>query len=63
MKNDQATRANEQIAVLKDELFSVKLRETEALERLEDLRKRLEEIDLLWQVRLAYLFRSIPRSC
>ncbi|KAA0199046.1 TBC1 domain-containing protein [Fasciolopsis buskii] len=49
LKNDQATRANEQIAVLKDELFSVKLRETEALERLEDLRKRLEEIDLLWQ--------------
>uniref|UniRef100_A0A183B0X1 HOOK domain-containing protein n=1 Tax=Echinostoma caproni TaxID=27848 RepID=A0A183B0X1_9TREM len=49
LKNDQATRANEQIAVLKDELFSIKLRETEALERLEDLRKRLEEIDLLWQ--------------
>ncbi|CAL8082837.1 unnamed protein product [Calicophoron daubneyi] len=49
LKTDQATRASEQIAVLKDELFGVKLRETEALARLEELRKRLEEIDSLWQ--------------
>ncbi|KAF7261434.1 hypothetical protein EG68_01245 [Paragonimus skrjabini miyazakii] len=49
MKSDQVTRSSEQIAMLKDELFSVKRRETEALARLEDLRGRLAEIESLWQ--------------
>ncbi|KAF8561490.1 hypothetical protein P879_05277 [Paragonimus westermani] len=45
VKSDQITRSSEQIAMLKDELFSVKRRETEALTRLEDLRGRLAEIE------------------
>ncbi|KAA3682514.1 ecotropic viral integration site 5 protein [Paragonimus westermani] len=49
VKSDQITRSSEQIAMLKDELFSVKRRETEALTRLEDLRGRLAEIESLWQ--------------
>ncbi|KAF5404132.1 Ecotropic viral integration site 5 protein [Paragonimus heterotremus] len=49
VKSDQVTRSSEQIAVLKDELFSVKRRETEALARLEDLRGRLAEVESLWQ--------------
>ncbi|GAA47931.1 ecotropic viral integration site [Clonorchis sinensis] len=49
LKTDQATRSAEQMAVLKDELFTVKLRETEALTRLDEMRQRLAEIEALWQ--------------
>ncbi|TGZ75563.1 hypothetical protein CRM22_000313 [Opisthorchis felineus] len=49
LKTDQATRSSEQMAVLKDELFTVKLRETEALMRLDEMRQRLSEIEALWQ--------------
>lgn len=48
-KSDQSLRYAEQIAVLKDELFGVKLRETELINQLEEFKRRFNDLDSLWQ--------------
>ncbi|CAI2737006.1 unnamed protein product, partial [Dicrocoelium dendriticum] len=49
LKCDLAARSSDQIAALKDELFGSKIREAEALTRLEEFRSRLVEIESVWQ--------------
>ncbi|KAK4475412.1 hypothetical protein MN116_002468 [Schistosoma mekongi] len=48
-KSDQSLRYAEQIAVLKDELFGVKLRETELINQIEEFKRRFNDLDSLWQ--------------
>ncbi|VDO75827.1 unnamed protein product, partial [Schistosoma margrebowiei] len=49
-KLDQSLRSAEQIAVLKDELFGAKLRETELINQVEELKRRIDDLNSLWQV-------------
>lgn len=49
-KSDQSLRSAEQIAVLKDELFGAKLRETELINQVEELKRRFDDLNSLWQV-------------
>ncbi|CAH8875911.1 unnamed protein product [Trichobilharzia szidati] len=51
-KTDQSLRAAEQIAVLKDELFGAKLRETELVNQIEEFKRRFDDLDSLWQMHL-----------
>ncbi|CAH8649447.1 unnamed protein product [Heterobilharzia americana] len=51
-KSDQALRSAEQIAVLKDELFGAKLRETELINQIEEFKKRFDDVDSLWQAHM-----------
>ncbi|VDP30181.1 unnamed protein product [Schistosoma curassoni] len=48
-KSDQSLRSAEQIAVLKDELFGAKLRETELINQVEELKRRFDDLNSLWQ--------------
>ncbi|CAH8671193.1 unnamed protein product [Schistosoma margrebowiei] len=51
-KLDQSLRSAEQIAVLKDELFGAKLRETELINQVEELKRRIDDLNSLWQAHL-----------
>ncbi|XP_018655616.1 putative ecotropic viral integration site [Schistosoma mansoni] len=51
-KSDQSLRSTEQIAVLKDELFGAKLRETELINQIEELKRRFDDLNSLWQTHL-----------
>ncbi|CAH8598598.1 unnamed protein product [Schistosoma turkestanicum] len=51
-KADQSLRSAEQIAILKDELFGAKRRETELIKQMEELKQRFNDMDSLWQAHL-----------
>ncbi|CAH8682582.1 unnamed protein product [Schistosoma rodhaini] len=51
-KSDQSLRSTEQIAVLKDELFGAKLRETELINQIDELKRRFDDLNSLWQTHL-----------